>query len=33
MDDGYMLAEDLDAVLERAGLRFDYFTKVRLTKD
>ena len=27
VDDGYMLAEDLDAVLERAELRFDFFAR------
>ena len=25
VDEGYMLEEDLDVVVERAGLRFDYF--------
>ena len=26
VDEGYMLEEDIDGVMERAGLRFDYFT-------
>ena len=25
VDEGYMLEEDLDVVVELAGLRFDYF--------